>query len=126
MPEAGITNTIKKTVTEKDTARVLGSGLLNVFSTPMLVAFMEEAAHTSVAPYLEEGCSTVGISMDIKHLAPTPVGMEITVTSKLTEVDRKKLTFEISAEDERGLIGTAVHRRFIVDSESFEKKAYSK
>ena len=126
MLETGIKNTITKTVTPEYTAKALGSGLLNVFSTPMLTAFMEEAAHTMVAPFLEDGCSTVGISMELKHTAPTPVGMTVTVTATLTEIDRKKLTFSITARDEKGDIGSAVHKRFIVNSEEFEKKAYNK
>lgn len=126
MIEPGIKNTLVRKVTDKDTALALGSGLLNVFSTPMLIAFMEEASHTMVAPYLDEGASTVGISMNMKHLAATPVGMEVKINAVLKEVDRKRLVFEVEAYDEAGLIGTAVHERFIVDSEKFMQKVNSK
>ncbi len=123
MLEKGLENTLERTVSENDTAKVLGSGLLDVFSTPMLVAWMEEAAHTMVAPYLAPEETTVGISMEIKHLAPTPVGMKVTVKAALTEVDRRRLVFSLEAFDGAGRIGEAVHERFIVDSERFMAKA---
>lgn len=124
--KVGIKNQIKKTVVEELTAKVMGSGRLDVFATPAMVAMMEEAAHTSVEAELEEGQGTVGTSMTVSHLAATPVGMEVTCESELIEVDGRKLVFEIKAMDEVGLIGEARHERFIIENEKFLAKTNAK
>lgn len=124
--KVGIKNQIKKTVVEELTAKVMGSGRLDVFATPAMVAMMEEAAHTSVEAELEEGQGTVGTSMTVSHIAATPVGMEVTCESELVEVDGRKLVFEIKAMDEVGLIGDARHERFIIENEKFLAKTNAK
>ena len=124
--KVGIKNQIKKTVSNALTAKAMGSGRLDVFATPAMVAMMEEAAHTSVEAELEEGQGTVGTSMTVSHLAATPVGMKVTCESELIEVDGRKLVFEIKAMDEAGLIGEAKHERFIIDSEKFLAKTNAK
>lgn len=124
--KVGIKNQIKKTVVEELTAKVMGSGRLDVFATPAMVAMMEEAAHTSVEAELEEGQGTVGTCMTVSHLAATPVGMEVTCESELVEVDGRKLVFEIKAMDEAGLIGEARHERFIIENEKFLAKTNAK
>ena len=124
--KVGIKNQIKKTVVEELTAKVMGSGRLDVFATPAMVAMMEEAAHTSVEAELEEGQGTVGTSMTVSHLAATPVGMEVTCESELVEVDGRKLVFEIKAMDEVGLRGEARHERFIIENEKFLAKTNAK
>ena len=124
--KVGIKNQIKKTVVEELTAKVMGSGRLDVFATPAMVAMMEEAAHTSIEAELEEGQGTVGTSMTVSHIAATPVGMEVTCESELVEVDGRKLVFEIKAMDEVGLIGEARHERFIIENEKFLAKTNAK
>ena len=91
--EAGITGTQTITVTEDKTAQAMGSGTLPVFATPAMIALMENTAYKSVADELEEGAGTVGTLMNVKHVAATPVGMEVTCETKLVEVDRKRLVF---------------------------------
>lgn len=113
-------------VTQEKTAAALGSGLLPVYGTPSLVALMEETCHLSVGELLEEGMGTVGISMEIKHLAATPIGKTVKCESELTLVEGRKLTFKVEAYDEKELIGTATHERFIIDNEKFMAKALSK
>ena len=76
-----------------------------------------------MAEELEEGSGTVGISLNITHDAPTPVGMEVTCESVLTEIDGRKLTFEVEARDEKGVIGKGIHERFIVNDKKFQEKA---
>ncbi len=110
-------------VDESKTAKVVGSGNVNLLSTAIMVALMEEASWTSVAPHLEEGQGTVGIKMDVKHIKPTPIGMSVTAESELTEIKGKRLVFRVTASDEQGLIGEGVHERVIVDESSFEQKA---
>ena len=113
-------------VTKENTANVMGSGEIEVFATPAMVALMENVAYERVAGQLEEGQGTVVTSMNVKHLSATPVGMKVVCESKLVKVDKRALTFEIKAFDEAGIIGEAIHERFIIENEKFTKKAYSK
>ena len=113
-------------VTEELTAMRIGSGLLPVYATPMMIALMENTAANSVQPYLEEGQGTVGTRVDVSHLAATPLGMTVRVETELTEIDRRRLVFSVHAFDDAGLIGEGTHERFIVNNEKFMLKAHSK
>ena len=113
-------------VTLNDTAKALGSGGLDVLSTPKLIALMENAALLSVRPYLEEGSDTVGTLLNVKHLAATPVGMTVRAEAELIEIDRRRLVFSVKAWDEVELVGEGTHERFIVDMEKFTNKCNSK
>lgn len=124
--EIGIKGKQTVTVDGTNTARAMGSGTLDVFATPSMVALMEETAWKSVEGELEEGSGTVGISLEVTHDAPTPVGMNVTCESELVEIDGRKLSFKIRAYDEKGEIGTAYHRRFIINEEKFLEKAEGK
>lgn len=109
-------------VTEKDTAIHYGSGLLDVYATPAMIAFMENTAHKSIGQYLPDEDTTVGIEISVKHLKATPLGGKITCESILTDVDGRKLTFQVKAWDEKGVIGEGIHERFIVNKEKFMAK----
>ncbi|OPL07817.1 MAG: thioesterase [delta proteobacterium ML8_F1] len=124
--EAGLKHVSEKIVQQSDTATVFGSGDMSVFSTPMMVGLMENAAMKAVGDYLEEGCQTVGIHLDIKHLAATPVGMKVRAEAELVEVKGKQLVFKVEAYDEKEKIGEGIHRRFIVDKTSFMEKTQAK
>ena len=124
--ETGICGVQTIVVAEQQTAKHLGSGELAVFATPCMIALMENTAYKSVQPYLEPGQGTVGTLLNVKHLAATPVGMEVRCETKLIEVDRKRLVFEVKAFDACGLIGEGAHERFIVDNQRFMQKAKSK
>ena len=123
MLKAGIKGTQEVLVTEANTAKTMGSGTLDVFATPAMIALMELTAWKSVAPYLEEGNGTVGSYLDIHHNAPTPVGMTVTCESELIQVDGRKLTFRLTARDAAGVVGEGTHERFIVDNARFSQKA---
>lgn len=118
----GICHSETLVVEHKDTAAVYGSGSLEVFATPAMIALMEKTCLESVNAKLGEGNTTVGISVNIKHLKASPVGSVIRCDSKLVEVDRKRLVFEVRCFEEDTLIGEGVHERFVVDSEQFMKK----
>ena len=120
--EIGLTYTSKLVVSNDHVAAVMGSGDLHVFATPAMVALMENAAMLAVAPHLPEGSTTVGAMMNTSHVKPSPVDESIKATAVLTEVEGRKLTFEIKAEDSKGVIGEAVHVRYIVDRERFMSK----
>ena len=126
MLETGIKGTRTVTVNESNTAKVMGSGTLDVFATPALIALMEETCWRSVANELEEGSGTVGTLLEIKHTAPTPVGMKVTCESTLTEVDGRRLVFEVTASDAKGVVGEGKHERFIIQNEKFQMRANAK
>ena len=112
MLEAGIKGKKVSGVTEHNTAKAMGSGTLEVFATPAMVALMEGCAYESVLPFLEEGT--------------TPVGMKVVCESELVKVDGRELTFNIKVFDEKGLIGEGEHQRFVVYNEKFQEKANNK
>ena len=124
MLKEGVKGTQEIMVTEENTAKVMGSGALDVFATPAMIALMEKTAWESV--HLEEGSGTVGTLMNVKHVAASPVGMKITCETELTKVDGRALTFSVKAFDEAGLIGEGEHERFIVYNEKFQAKADAK
>ena len=97
-----------------------------MYATPALVGLMEHAAVKAVDSQLPEGFATVGISMNIKHTSATPVGMDVTAKAVLTEQDRRKLTFKITACDAAGPVGEGIHERFIIEAAPFTEKANSK
>ena len=126
MLKAGIIKEITEKVTDKNTAKTMKSGELNVYATPAMIALMEQAAYTIVAGELEEGQGSVGTLMNVKHISATSVGMEVTAKSELVEVDGRRLVFHVEAFDGSGKIGEGEHERFIVDNVKFQQKADSK
>ena len=124
--EIGIIGTQTITVIQEQTAKALGSGELSVFATPYMIALMENTAYKSVQPELEPGQGTVGTLLNVKHVAATPVGMQVRCETRLIEIDRKRLVFEVKAYDDCGLIGEGLHERFIVDNEKFMTRTNAK
>ena len=126
MLKAGMKGRAETVVSHENTAKKLGSGTLDVFATPSMVALMEQAAWTCVADALEPGMGTVGTLMQVKHVAATPLGMRVTAECELTEVDGRRLVYKVEAFDEAGLIGSGTHERFIIHNEKFMAKTESK
>lgn len=126
MITTGIKGRLEQTVTDQLTAAHIGSGLVKVFATPMMIALIEQTCYESVLPYLEEGQGTVGTLVNVTHSAATPVGMRVWCESQLVEVDRRRLVFEVKAYDECGLIGEGRHERFVIDSAKFQAKIDAK
>lgn len=106
-------------VRHEDTAAVYGSGSLEVFATPAMIALMEKTCLDSVDDKIGEGNTTVGIAVNIKHLKASPVGAHIRCDAQLIEVDRKRLVFKVQCFDGEALIGEGIHERFVVDSARF-------
>lgn len=126
MLRTGIKGEETEVVDSGNTAAAMKSGTLQVYATPAMIALMEQAAYKSVQDELEEGQGTVGTRMEVSHISATPLGQTVTAKSVLSAIDRRKLTFQVEAYDGEGKIGEGVHERFIVDQESFQKKADSK
>lgn len=120
--EIGLTFVSKTVVNESNTALTLGSGDMDVFATPAMIALMENAAMNAVKSQLPEGSTTVGALMNVTHAKPSGLGAEVSATAVLTEVDGRRLTFSVKAEDASGVIGEGVHVRYIVDRERFMSK----
>ena len=124
--ETGIIGKEELIVNEMNTAEALGSGSLAVFATPAMIALMEKTARLSVAPFLEDGQSTVGTLVNVKHLSASPVGLKITCRTELKEIDRRRLVFHVECSDEAGIIGEGEHERFIIDEAKFMAKTEAK
>lgn len=124
--ELGIKGTAETVVVYENTAAAVGSGALEVFSTPSMIALMEKASRELVQPYLEEGQSTVGTRLEVSHVAASPIGARIHAESTLIEIDRRMLTFEVKAYADGELIGEGRHQRCIIYAERFMEKALAK
>ena len=122
----GMKGKVSTTVEREDTAYEVGSGSLLVYATPCMVALMEGAACDAIAEALDEDKTTVGTALNIAHLSATPVGMEVYAEAEVTEVDGNAITFQVTAYDEKGKIGEGTHKRFVVTSQRFLDKTYSK
>ena len=122
----GLRGEAQTVVAEQNTAQAVASGTLPVFGTPMMLALMEQAALQSVAPYLDEGESTVGTLLNVSHDAATPIGMKVRAETEVTAVEKRKIVFSVAAYDETGPIGRGTHERFVIRSEKFVAKAYAK
>ena len=114
-----MTFTSSTVVSLANCAATMGSGDLEVFATPAMVALMENAAMNAVANVLPQGSTTVGAEMNTTHIKPSPFGAKVQATATLTAVEGRKLTFAVEACDEAGTIGKGTHVRFIVDKERF-------
>ncbi|MCD8142371.1 MAG: thioesterase family protein [Clostridiales bacterium] len=123
---AGIKGCASCVVTPDKTAKAVGSGALEVFATPMLAALVEEAAWTSIQPYLGEGEGSVGTRFETTHSTPTPVGMTVTAETEVTEVDGRRFVFSFTVSDDAGLIGRGTHERFLVQNEKFMQRCQRK
>ena len=124
----GMTGTAETIVTEAMLASTVGSGKVSVFSTAIMVAWMEGTAVGVVQSHLEEGQTTVGTGINVSHVAATPLGMKVRFTAELTAVSAngKGLSFKVAAHDEAGLIGEGTHERVVINKEKFESRTRDK
>jgi fluoroacetyl-CoA thioesterase len=122
----GLTGEAAVTVTDDLTAAALGSGSVQVYSTPALIALLEAAAIQALAGHLPEGKTSVGTRLDVKHLAATPVGLDVRAEARLLEADDRRLVFAVAAWDPVEQVAAGTHERFIVERARFEARAQGK
>lgn len=122
MLEKGLSASATVVVTAANTARAMGSGDMEVFATPAMVALMEHAAMRAVAAALPEGATTVGAEMNCSHIKSSALGAEVTATAVLASVEGRRLTFNVGATDAAGMIGEGTHVRYVVDRARFLAK----
>lgn len=111
-----------KVVTEELTASAFGSGLVRAFATPAMIALMENASVNAIREYLPLGQTSVGVEVNVKHLAATPIGMRVRVRARVLSVEKRRVTFQVEAWDEKERIGEGTHVRAIVDEARFNEK----
>ena len=122
----GLRGEARLVVTEDDTAAKYGSGLVAGFATPALVALMEGASVAAIHDHLDASETSVGVQVDIKHLAPTPVGMGVIAKAELLEVDGRRLRFKVEAWDDVEKIAEGTHLRAIINSARFNERLKEK
>ena len=118
--------TVETVVNEENTALAVGSGDMEVFATPMMIALMENAAAACIAEQIGEENTSVGTMISVSHVSATPIGMKVKATAELVNVEGRRYEFKVMAEDERGLIGEGTHSRVSVNREKFYNKMYQK
>lgn len=122
--EPGLTATVSSTVSEADTASALGSGDVDVLGTPRVVALVEQATVAALRDRLEPGQTSVGMRVQLDHLAPTAVGANISAEATLEKVQGRRLVFTVAANDDRGLVAAGRVTRVVVETERFLEKAH--
>ena len=120
--ETGMRGDAKLVVTEADTARALGSGIVDVLGSPRLIALCEEATCNAIANALDDGSTTVGMRVQFDHLQPTPIGGEVIAEAVLEKIEGRRLKFTVSATDSGGLVGAGKITRVLVDFDRFMSK----
>ena len=124
--QIGMNNIVEAMSTDQTTALNMKSGSLKVLATPAMMCLMEQAAAELVERNIPEDLTSVGISINISHKAPTPIGMTVKAEAIITKIDDRKITFDVKASDGVDEIGTGTHERFIVNKEKFQTKANEK
>ena len=119
MLRTGLTATASMDVGEADTAVAMGSGEVPVLATPRVVALCEQATCALVAGRLADGETSVGMRVEVAHLAPSPVGAHVTAEATLEKAEGRRLTFTVSVNDDKGLVAAGKITRVVVDAETF-------
>ena len=122
----GLVGTYGIVVADQHTAPFVGSGKVRVLATPVMINLFEAAALACCEQHLPPGHQSLGIHLDVRHIAATPVGMRVTATAELVKIDGRTLSFRVEAHDERELIGDGLHERVVVNVERFDQRVQKK
>ena len=121
--QLGIKGEEKEVVRHDNTAAAYGSGLVEVYATPAMIALMEKTCYLSVMPYLDKGEGTVGTHVNVSHKKASPLNTLITCHSEIVEIDRRRIVFKVTAYDDKNdVIGEGTHERFVINTEKFMTK----
>jgi fluoroacetyl-CoA thioesterase len=118
----GLTGELTEVVTDELTANALGSGLVPALATPAMIALMENASVSAIREHLDVGETSVGIEVNVKHVAATPVGMRVRARAEVLSVDKRRVTFRVEAWDDKERIGEGTHVRVVVDEARFRER----
>jgi len=124
--ELGLSGEAEMVVSEAHTAKSVGSGMVGVLATPVMINLIEAAALEAIEACLPEGCQSLGTFLEVTHIAATPVGMRVYATAELVEIDKRRLTLKVSARDEVEEIGSGIHQRIIVQVDKFSARVAAK
>ena len=124
--KVGLVGTYRIVVADEHTAPFVGSGKVRVLATPVMINLIEAAALACCEQLLPAGHQSLGIHLDVRHIAATPVGMAVTATAELVKIEGRTLTFRVEARDERELIGDGTHERVVVNVERFDQRVQKK
>jgi fluoroacetyl-CoA thioesterase len=122
----GTKGTFEKIATDADLASVLNPALASVLSTPTMIGMMELAAINALSAYVDPGESSVGMSIEVQHVAATPPGHRVRAEAEVTKAEGRRLEFKVRAFDEAEEIGSGVHRRAVIDSSKFNDRIKAK
>lgn len=122
--EIGMRGEATLVVGEAQTAAAFGAGGVQVLGTPVMIGLMENAAWRLVQPHMNAGETTVGILVNVRHLAATPLGDTVTATAELVEIDGRRLVFRVEARDSQQVIGEGIHERSRVLLDRFMARVY--
>jgi fluoroacetyl-CoA thioesterase len=123
---AGLRGSVSITVGEEHTAPSIGSGKVRVLATPVMINLIEAAALDAVEHLLPAGYQSLGTHLDVRHIAATPVGMRVTATAEVVQVEGRTVDFRVEARDERELIGDGTHQRVVVNVSKFDQRVQRK
>ena len=121
-----MTGTSDLVVGEEHTAPSIGSGKVRVLATPVMINLIEAASLAAIEHLLPTGYQSLGTHLDVRHIAATPVGMKVRAMARVTKVDGRTVSFEVSAHDEKDLIGDGLHERVVVNVEKFDQRVQRK
>ena len=125
-PQIGLSSEIAFKIEPQHAIDFAAGGMPAVLSTPNLIGFLERTARETLAGCLEDGEQSVGVEIELRHLAPTPVGQTIHCTARVIHAEDREVTFQISARDERELIARGLHKRAVIHAESFSRRVKEK
>ena len=122
----GLSGTASLKVADEHTAPRVGSGRVRVLATPVMINLFEAAALAAIEHLLAEGYQSLGTHLDVRHIAATPVGMQVDAVATVTKVEGRTVTFRVEAHDEKDLIGDGTHERVVVNVAKFDARVQAK
>ena len=125
-PKIGTAGELKFTVAQEHVIDFTTGGMPAVLSTPKLIGLIERTARESLYPFLDDNERTVGVEIDIRHLAPTPLGQQVIITTRVIHIESKLVDFQFEVRDQHEVIARGLHKRAVITVESFARRVAKK